>query len=89
MCCKNNIYLGSCDVEKPDRKQTTSDLAPAQNHQLCFQEADRTQARMKEILTAEGYPFNGNSFGNVRRMLSGAERFLSPGSEEGSSYSIE
>jgi len=65
------------------RMQTTTDLSPAQIHQLGLQEVERLQAEIKAILVAEGYSFEGVSFGDVLRDMAAEERFRFPDSDEG------
>jgi uncharacterized protein (DUF885 family) len=71
------------------RMQTTTELTPAQIHQLGLDEVERIQAEIREILTAEGYSFDGVLFGEVLRELSEEDRFLFEDSEEGRTQILE
>jgi uncharacterized protein (DUF885 family) len=71
------------------RMQTTTDLSPAQIHQLGLQEVERIQTEIREILVAEGYLFEGVTFGDVLRVMATEERFRFPDSDEGRSQILE
>jgi uncharacterized protein (DUF885 family) len=71
------------------RMQTTTDLTPEQIYQLGLQEVERIQAEIREILVAEGYSFEGVTFGDVLRAMAAEERFLFPNTEEGRNQVLE
>lgn len=71
------------------RMQTTTDLTPEQIYQLGLREVERIQAEIREILEAEGYSFEGISFGDVLRAMAAEERFRFPDSDEGRNQILE
>jgi uncharacterized protein (DUF885 family) len=71
------------------RMQTTTDESPAQINQLGLQEVERIQTEIRKILVAEGYSFEGFTFGDVLRAMAAEERFRFPDSDEGRSQILE
>ncbi len=61
---------------------TTSEMSPAEIHELGLSEVARIQGEMREILAAEGYDIS-RPFGELMNEVSEEERFMYPDTDEG------
>ncbi len=71
------------------RQNTTTDLSPAQVHQLGLDEVDRISRQMWDILISEGYTDTTKTLGEVVQSLGKEERFLFPENDEGRAELLE
>ncbi len=61
---------------------TTSEMSPAEIHELGLSEVARIQGEMREIMAAEGYDTT-RPFGELMNEISEEERFMYPDTDEG------